>query len=138
MNRNEIIEFLNANPSCHLATVEGDQPRVRGLWMYRADDSGLIFHTGSTKDLLRQIRANPKVEVCFKNSESGRQVRVAGTAEVVEDDALKARIAEERPFLKSVMEKYGKEILQVFRVTGCLATWWTMAENLKPKEYVRL
>jgi uncharacterized pyridoxamine 5'-phosphate oxidase family protein len=30
MNREEILQFISTNPACHLATMEGNQPRVRG------------------------------------------------------------------------------------------------------------
>ena len=138
MNKAEILEFLNSNPMCRLATVEGDQPRVRGMMMYRADENGIVFHTGGPKDLFRQLRANPKVEVCFNNADNSKQVRVAGTAELVEDDALKREIVEARPFLKPIVEAYGSDLLKVFRITRCVATVWTMEMNLRPKEYVRL
>jgi len=49
MNKTQILEFTNTNPVCRLATVEGDQPRVRGMMMYKADDEGIIFHTGISR-----------------------------------------------------------------------------------------
>ena len=63
MNEKEIYALMNANPVFHLATVEGDQPRVRGMLLFRADENGLIFHTASTKDVYTQIMNNPKVEM---------------------------------------------------------------------------
>ena len=54
---------------------EGKQPRVRGMMMYRADASGLIFHTGNYKALAQQLAANQQVEVCFNSQDT--QVRVA-------------------------------------------------------------
>lgn len=41
MNEKEMYALMNANPAFHLATVEGDQPRVRGMFLYRADENGL-------------------------------------------------------------------------------------------------
>jgi len=56
MNKSEILGFLNANPLCHLATVEGNKPHVRGMMLYRADENGLIFHTGmNCPPLFRQL-----------------------------------------------------------------------------------
>ena len=138
MNRFDILQFLNSNPMCHLATVEGDQPRVRGMLMYRADDAGIIFHTGKPKDVFRQIEKNQKVEVCFYNAESGTQVRVAGRAEFLEDQALLHEIVEARPFLKPVVEQHGYDMLGVFRVADGVATVWTMETNLAGKEYIEL
>ncbi len=130
MNREQILEFLNANPLCCLATCEGKQPRVRGMMIYRADASGLIFHTGKFKTLFKQLLANQRVEVCFNRQDT--QVRVAGVAEIVEDLGLKKEIVEARPFLKPWVEEHGYDLLVVFRVTQCRAAVWTMATNFEP------
>ena len=136
MNREQILGFLNANPVCYLATCEGSQPRVRGMMMYRADSSGLIFHTGKFKALSKQLLANKQVEVCFNSKDA--QVRVAGVVEIVEDMSLKKEIVEARPFMKPWIEKHGYDLLVVFRVTQCKATVWTMATNLEPTQYQKL
>jgi pyridoxamine 5'-phosphate oxidase len=133
MTREQILEFLNANPVCHLATCEGKQPRVRGMMMYRAEAAGLIFHTGNYKALAKQLRANKHVELCFNSQDT--QVRVAGVAE---DMDLKKEIVEARPFLKPWVEKHGYELLVVFRVTQCQAAVWTMATNFEPTQYQKL
>jgi hypothetical protein len=57
MTREEILSFLNHNPVCHVATMEEGRPRVRGMFMYRADDRGLLFHTGTFKALAKQVQA---------------------------------------------------------------------------------
>jgi uncharacterized pyridoxamine 5'-phosphate oxidase family protein len=136
MNREQILEFLNANPVCHLATCEGSQPRVRGMMVYRADSSGLIFHTGKSKALYKQLLANKQVEVCFNSQDT--QVRVAGVVEIVEDMGLKKEIVEARPFMKPWIEKHGYDLLVVFRVRQCKAAIWTMATNLEPTQYQKM
>jgi len=136
MNREQILEFLNAHPVCHLATCEGTQPRVRGMMMYRADASGLIFHTGKFKALSKQLLANRQVEVCFNSQDT--QVRIAGVAEIVEDMDLKKEIVEARPFMKSWIEKHGYNLLAVFRVTQCKAAVWTMARNFEATQYQKI
>ncbi|MDD5092871.1 MAG: pyridoxamine 5'-phosphate oxidase family protein [Dehalococcoidia bacterium] len=140
MDKSEIIAFLNANPACHLATVEGDQPRVRGLLIYRADEKGILFHTGKMKDLHKQLVANPKVEMCFNDLQKGIQVRVAGTAELVEDLNLKKEIVSKREFLKNWIDSklVTYDTLAVYRVRDCVATVWTMATNFAPTTYVRI
>jgi len=50
MTKTEILEFINANPTCYLATSENNKPRVRGMRMYRADGKGIIFQTSNVKD----------------------------------------------------------------------------------------
>jgi pyridoxamine 5'-phosphate oxidase len=83
MNREEILQFLNANPSCHLATTDGTRPRVRGMLLYKADSTGLVFHTGAFKALYKQITQNKHVELCFNSKDA--QVRVAGIVEIIDD-----------------------------------------------------
>lgn len=136
MNRDEILAFLNANPGCHLATLEDNHPRVRGMFMYRADAKGIIFHTGSFKPLCAQLLKNKQVEICFNSPD--KQVRVAGVAEILEDENLKKEILTSRPWLKPLMGQKGEDALVIFRITGCRASVWTMETNLEPATYVSL
>lgn len=136
MTREELIRFLNQNPVCHLATLEDGRPRVRGMFMYRADEQGLLFHTGANKSLAKQVKTGAPMEVCFNSSDM--QVRVSGTAEIVADLALKKEIASARPFLQPWIEKYGFDLLVLFRVTKCEATVWTMAANFEPTAYQKI
>ena len=138
MNKSEILALINANPACHLATVEGNAPHVRGILLYKADENGLIFHTGSTKDLYKQLSKNPRVEFCFNDFQKGVQVRVSGSVEKVEDMALKKEIVAKREFLKPWVEKSGYDVLVVYRIRKGRATIWTMESNFAPKTYVDL
>ena len=140
MNKNEIFGFLNSNPVFHLATVEGNKPHVRGLLLYRADENGLVFHTGKMKDLHRQLTANPHVEMCFSNGkfEDLVQIRVSGAVELVEDLELKKEIVQKREFLKPWVERGGYGPLAVYRLRKGTATIWTMKTNFAPKEYIEL
>ena len=138
MTKSEILALINANPACHLATVEGDTPHVRGILLYSADDNGLVFHTGNTKDLHRQLTQNPKAEVCFNDYQKGIQVRVSGSVELVDDMVLKKEIVAKRDFLKPWMEQQGWEMLVVYRLKKGKATTWTMQTNFDPKTYVDL
>jgi len=136
MNRDEIMAFVNANPDCHLATMEGDQPRVRGMFIYRADEKGIIIHTGTFKSLYAQLLKNKQVEICFNSPD--KQVRVEGVAQVVNDKNLMNEIFEARPWLKPLMGQNGEDALVVFRITDCRASVWTMETNLEPTTYVSL
>ncbi len=140
MNKNEIFSFLNANPVCHLATVEGEKPHVRAVLLYRADENGLLFHTGKMKDFHRQLSANPNVELSFNNGklQDMVQVRVSGVAELVEDMELKKEIVQKREFLKPWVEQSGYEPLAVYRVKKGKATVWTMKTNFVPKKFIEL
>ena len=83
----QVVKFLKEVETYYLATVEGDQPRVRPFGTAHVFEGKLYIQTGKVKDVSKQIHANPKVEICaFKN---GEWLRVAG--ELVEDDRREAR-----------------------------------------------
>jgi len=140
MNKKEILEFLSANPIFHLATVEGDKPHVRGMLLYRADEDGIIFSTGKIKDLYQQLTENGNIEMSFTNGifENLIEVRISGTVELLEDLDLKKEIVAKRDFLKPWIEEVGYGPLAVYRVRNGVATVWTMATNVAPKQYVEL
>ena len=82
-----VEKFLKEVETYYLATLEGDQPRVRPFGTVHIFEDKLYIQTGKVKDVSKQIHANPKVEICaFKN---GEWLRVAG--ELVEDDRREAR-----------------------------------------------
>ncbi len=138
MTKEEIVKFINANLVCHLATCENNQPHVRGMMAYRADEKGIIFHTGNTKDLYKQIRDNPLVEACFFDPKTTTQVRVKGKAVIIYDDNLKREVIASRPFLKPWVDELGLDIIVTFMITDCYACAWTFEANFAPKEYVKI
>lgn len=137
MNKSEILDYLNANPTCYLATVEGNKPHVRAMGMVKADENGIIIETGTFKDVYKQMSANPNVELCFFNPKDSIQVRVSGAVEPVDDIELKKEIVVQRPFLKQRIEKGGYEAMGVFRLKG-VAYVWTFQTGLDPKTYIQL
>jgi pyridoxamine 5'-phosphate oxidase len=137
MTKEEIFAFINANPDCHMATVDGNQPRVRGMRVVKADEDGIILEVGIYKDVYKQLQANPNVELCFNNFKRGIQVRVSGTVKAVADTKLKDEIIAQRPFLKPRFAKGGYEAIGVFRVKGD-AHVWTMETSSEPKKYIQL
>jgi uncharacterized pyridoxamine 5'-phosphate oxidase family protein len=138
MTKEEIMTAVRANPVFYLATVENDTPRVRGMQTYAADERGILIQISSVKDVYKQLEKNPKVELCYSDKASGAQIRVSGTAEFLEGQAVKEEVLKNRPFLKSLVAIHGEDVIKVFRVAGAVASVWTMATNLAPKEYVTL
>ena len=82
-----ICSFLKEAEVYYLATVEGDQPRVRPFGTAHIFEGKLYIQTGKVKPVSKQLAANPKAEICaFKN---GTWLRVAG--ELVNDDRVEAK-----------------------------------------------
>ena len=84
----EVYEFLKNCGAYYLATVEGDQPRVRPFGTVDIFEDKLYIQTGKVKAVAQQMKANPKVEISAM-SQDGRWIRV--TAEAVLDDNIKAQ-----------------------------------------------
>lgn len=134
----EIYEFLNCNPVFYLATVEENQPRVRGMLLFRADKDGIVFHTASTKELYTQVKKNPNVELCFNGK--GKQIRITGKVEEVQDPFLRQEIFQHpsRKFLNEWKDNGIESSLSIFRLKNGTATIWTMDTNFDPKQYIQL
>jgi pyridoxamine 5'-phosphate oxidase len=137
-NLHQILSFANQNPACHLATVEGDQPRVRGLLMWYADETGFYFHTASTKRLPKQLQVNPKVEVAFlkptDNPTEMEAMRLNGVAKILIDKSLEERLLTERPWLRE-FEKIAPDSRPViFKISKGEAYIWNMSVNLQEEK----
>ena len=81
-----VYDFLKEAGTYFIATVEGDQPRIRPFGTVDIYNGKLGIQTGKKKAFFKQVEANPKVEICaFKNDE---WIRVAG--ELYADDSIEA------------------------------------------------
>jgi len=144
MNIQDCIKFAQENPVCCLATVEGDQPRVRNVLLWQADLTSFYFILLSPKMVSAQVKANPKAELCFYNHPVdqllARQLRISGTMELVKDEALQAQAEHDRAFLTHFTGKPVAPLLEIFKLTSCDAHFWTMPDTLhEPQlEHVKL
>ena len=72
-----VHDYLKKAGAYYLATVEGDQPRVRPFGTANIFEGKLYIQTGKVKDVAKQLAANPKTEICAFNGETW--LRVAAT-----------------------------------------------------------
>ena len=82
-----VVQFLKDAKVYYLATVEGDQPRVRPFGTAHVFEGKLYIQTGKVKDVSKQLHANPKAEICAFID--GKWLRVAG--ELIEDERIEAK-----------------------------------------------
>ncbi|MGX8704733.1 MAG: pyridoxamine 5'-phosphate oxidase family protein [bacterium] len=96
----KVYYFLEDAQTYYLATVEGNQPRVRPFGTILLRDGKLYIQTGRVKAVSRQIAENPLVEICA--CQGGTWLRIA--AELVEDDNHDAKVEmlEKMPALKAM------------------------------------
>ena len=90
----EVIQFLKECGTYYLATVEGDQPRVRPFGTAHVFEGKLYIQTGKGKPVSDQMTANPKIEICA--FQKGQWLRIQALA--IEDDRVEAR--------KSMLDAY--------------------------------
>jgi pyridoxamine 5'-phosphate oxidase len=132
MELQDCIQFANANPVCYVATMDGDQPRVRAVLMMSADESGFYYELLSMKQVSRQLKTNPKTEVCYYNNPpslgEARQMRITGVAELLNDPGLIKKAAEERSFLEPILGQPLEPVLEIWRISHGDAHFWTMAD----------
>ena len=96
----KVCQFLDDVHTYYLATVEGDQPRVRPFGTALLYDGRLYIQTGKMKPVSHQLAQNPKAELCaFKG---GKWLRISG--ELVNDDNRDVKVAmlEKMPSLKAM------------------------------------
>lgn len=127
MDKSEVFEFLRGHPIFQLATIDGDKPRVRTMSLYRADDAGILFHTRTSKDVHKQLTANPNVELCFARAHPAAEVRVSGSVERVNDEGLQKDIDPENP-----------ETVAIYRLKGGQVTTWAEDKASDPKTHLTL
>ncbi|MCX5826718.1 MAG: pyridoxamine 5'-phosphate oxidase family protein [Deltaproteobacteria bacterium] len=133
------VKFANENPAAWVATSDGDQPRVRGLALWFADEKGFYFQIGGMKDMCRQLLKNQKVEAAFhKPGEpaGGTVLRVTGVVEFMNDAGLKEKVLADRPFLRQFGLAADHPDLVIFRISKGEAFFWNFETNLEPKKLI--
>ena len=84
----EVYEFLKSAGTYYLATMDGDQPRVRPFGTIDLFNDRLYIQTGKRKDVANQLKANPKIEISAMHE--GRWIRLE--AEAILDDNIEAQV----------------------------------------------
>lgn len=124
----EVYDFLKKCGTYYLATVEGDQPRVRPFGTVDIFDNKLYIQTGKVKNVSKQMKTNPKVEISATSG--GEWIRVEAT--VVEDDRLEVQehMLEAYPSLKA-MYTVGDGNTQVLYLKDATATFYSFTAEPK-------
>lgn len=128
----EVYEFLKKCGTYYLATVEGDQPRVRPFGTIDLFEDKLYIQTGKVKDVSRQMQANAKVELCA--FDGGRWLRVSAT--MVRDDRVepKRHMLEAYPHLQA-MYSPEDDNTEVLYLKDAKATFSSFTEAPKTVEF---
>ena len=124
---NKIVEELKATGIFHVATMDGDQPRVRPFSSVCEFEGKVYLCTNNTKKVFQQIVSNPKVEISGMGK-NGTWIRVEG--ELIRDDRDEARAAVlADPSGPSKLYKLGDGIFEVFYLKNAVCTKYSMTEK---------
>ena len=128
----KVQEFLKKCGTYYLATMEGDQPRVRPFGTAEIFEGRLYIQTGKVKEVSKQIQKNNKVELCAFDGE--RWLRVAGT--LVRDERVEAKedMLEKNPNLKK-MYSATDDNTEVLYFEHAVATFYSFTSEPETVEF---
>jgi general stress protein 26 len=115
----ELLKLANAVIAAdrfpYLASMDGDQPRLRPVSPVRTD--GFTIYVANLKAYHKtgEIAANPKIELCYMN-DGHDQVRLTGTAEIVTDRTILQEIWDSNPLLRQYLGSIDNPMLIVYRM----------------------
>ena len=127
-----VCQFLKVAGVYYLATVEGDQPRVRPFGTVNEFEGKLYIQTGRVKPTSAQLAANPKAEICAFTE--GAWIRVA--CELVEDDRFEAKksMLDAYPNLRGMYDENDGNT-QVFYMKNATATFCAFGKEAEIVEF---
>ncbi|MFP6618122.1 MAG: pyridoxamine 5'-phosphate oxidase family protein [Pirellulaceae bacterium] len=109
------LQVVQSDRFPYLATVDGDQPRLRPVSPVKTDQFTVYVANLRSYGKTAEIAANPRVELCYMNAEHD-QVRITGMAEVVTDSQLLQEIWEANPLLRQYLGTIDNPELILYRV----------------------
>ena len=128
----EVWEFLKNSGVYYLATVDNGKPKVRPFGTAEIFDNHLYIQTGKSKDVSKQIEANPYVELCAFNN--GRWIRVSG--KLVRDDRIEAKkdMLDKNPDLRRMYDE-NDDNTEVLYFKNAKATFCSFTEEPRIVEF---
>ena len=116
----KINDFLTEAGVFFLATVDGDQPKLRPLGAHFEIDGKLLFGVGDFKDVYKQLLANPKTEIVAAKPD-GHWLRYTGRAVFETDEKYAAVALEAMPQLKNIYNEQTGHKMMMFRLEDATA-----------------
>ncbi|WP_373076992.1 pyridoxamine 5'-phosphate oxidase family protein [Fusobacterium varium] len=130
----EILDFLKNNPVQFFATIGLDgRPKVRPFQFMLEKNGKLFFCTSNQKEVWREIKNNPYVELC-SSTPAAVWLRIHG--KIVFDDNIitKSEIIENNPLVKSIYKTPDNLTFEIFYLEDAEAVFYDFSGN-PPKKY---
>lgn len=117
---NKAVEFLNSCGTFYVATQDGNQPRVRPFGAIAEINGRVYITTNNTKNVFKQIQANPRIEICGC-APDGNWIRISAEAVIDPNREVKAKMLKLYPVLES-MYSLDDGIFEVMYLKNAIAT----------------
>lgn len=131
-NLERVYNFLEEVHSYALATIEGDQPRVRMFGTILCDKGRLFIQTGKKKDVAKQLYANPKAEIL--SCKGGEWLRIECVLKENDDRDIRIKMLDKMPSLRSMYNEDDGN-MTMFEITNAVATFSSFSA---PSETIKL
>lgn len=130
---NDVVKFLQENPVQYLATVGRDGKAKCRPFMFSGEmDGKLWFCTNNTKEVYKDMQANPNIEVTV-SSPGYAWIRLNGEA-VFENNIKAKEMCLNIPLVKKLYGDASNPIFEVFYLKNAYAVIADFSGN-PPKEY---
>lgn len=126
-----VYNFLKKCETYYIATVEGDQPRVRPFGTVNIFENKIYIQTGKVKNVSKQMKINPQIEIC--GMADGKWIRIEATA--VEDNRRHAKehMLDAYPILKGQYsaDDDNTQVLYLKDVTATISSFTEKPTTIK-------
>ena len=127
------LNFLQECRTFYVATTDGDQPRVRPFGLVIEHEGKLWFGTANTKEVYRQLKANPRIEISA-TSPAMEWVRLSGKAVFESNAEVKRKAFELLPMLANIYHGPEDPVFEVFYLADAEAVFQGMGNyGAKPE-----
>jgi uncharacterized pyridoxamine 5'-phosphate oxidase family protein len=116
----KINDFLSETGVFFLATEDGDQPKIRPLGAHLEMDGKVLFGIGDFKEVYRQMKANPQVEI-VACKQDGNWLRYTGKAVFETDEKYAEAMLDAAPNLRNIYNEKTGNKMAVFHIENASA-----------------
>ncbi|MDR1649317.1 MAG: pyridoxamine 5'-phosphate oxidase family protein [Synergistaceae bacterium] len=126
----QVVDLIHEAGVFHIATIDGDRPRVRPFGLIMLFEDKLYFTTANRKSFYRQLQKNPNVEISAMIDED-RWLRLEGKAVFDGNPAAKKQAFEIYPDFRQIYQTPENPVFEVFYLAEPSATLYSMTEDAK-------
>lgn len=130
----DVLQFLRDNPTFYIATMDGDQPRVRPFGAIMEFEGKLYLVTANNKKVYAQLKANPKFELSITAANGMEWIRIEAKAEFDSRKEAKVKMLADNSNLEGLYSP-DDNIMEVFYMKDAVATFYSFTAEPKTVKF---